>query len=62
VPGKLRGAETTPFMKVIYSNRNFSVSASSGSILIIFFAIRLNVNYAKNNNKKNKEFRYFMNI
>nr|GMC59909.1 hypothetical protein Iba_chr02bCG5800 [Ipomoea batatas] len=42
VPGKFNGAETTPFMKVIYSFFSFSVSRFPGSKLIICSAMKLN--------------------
>lgn len=59
VPGKFKGGETTPFMKVMYSFFNCSVSGFPGSKLIICLAIKLKVN-CKNkisqNVQKNKLF------
>ncbi len=44
VPGKFKGADTTPFMKVTYSFFSCSVSGTPGSMLMICFAIKLKVN------------------
>lgn len=57
VPGKFKGADTTPFMKVTYSFLSCSASGSPGSRLMICFAIILKVNceIRRNNQLQNSQ-------